>query len=429
MKELDYIENDLLKNKENYASCYCGGGLRACVLTYGSISELENLDIMKKVKYVSGVSGATWFITGYTYYNDKIKFDKYIEPENCTLENLKHLDNDTFGKTLDNVNLAKEMIESFIDLSDRKINRWNTVVYESFFEKYGEIDKNNNFNKIPYPIINSGISYNDVDERLFLIEFTPLYSSVPIYYKKNNIEYGRYNIDIKKTCSNYNIVPYIQSGISSSFLEAGKELITKNKYDGINYELYNPNTNQINVANLVDGGIFDNLGIIGLLRRKVSNIHANIYSSINFTNNKFMKDTQYFTALFKGNPESEKYGIFKYGLWDDVYSQLIYKYNNGMPLTVMFTTEIESNEYFQINGYGPITFLFHVASRTQSWFDKLPIDTKKFIDNNISALPNISTKKYKFNSIEINLMYSLIRYDIKNSLEYNEFYSELIYNN
>ena len=426
MKELNYNENKILANKADYGSCYCGGGLRACVLTYGTICELDNLKIMEKVKYISGVSGATWFITGYTYYNSKIKFDKYFEPENCTLTNLKYLDDDTFGKTLDDVNLATEMIESFVDFTDRKINRWNTVVYESFFEKYGEIDEKYNWNKLPCPIINSTISYDDIDERLFTIEFSPLYSSIPICYKKNNIEYGGYNIDVEKTCSNYNLVPYLQSGVSSAFFEAGKELITKNKYEGTNYKLFNPNSNQINSADLVDGGLFDNSGIIGLLRRKVSNIHMNIYSNVEFTNNKFMKDTNYFTSLFKGNPESEKYGIFRYGLWDEVYTQLMYKYNNGMPLTVMITTEIEPNEFFQINGYGPITFLFHIASKNQDWFNKLPIDSKKYIDCNFSSLPNIKTIKYKFNSIEINLMYNLIRYDIKNSSEYKEFYSELI---
>lgn len=429
MNKFNYDENIFLKNKENFGSCYSGGGLRTSILTYAAISELFDLDIMKKIKYVSGVSGATWFITGYIYYNSKIKFDKYIEPKNCTLLNLKHMDADTFGKTLDDVNLATELIESFVDFTDRKINRWNTVVYESFFEKLGEIDEKINWDILPCPIINSTISYNNVDEQLFPIEFTPEYSSLPIYYKKDNIEYGGYNIDIKKTCSNYDLVPYIQSGVSSSFLEAGKELITKNKYKGTHYELFNPSSNQVNVANLVDGGLFDNSGIIGLLRRKVLNIHMNVYQSVELVDDDFMYQANYFTSLFKGNPESEKYGIFKYGLWDEVHSQLIYKYNNGMPLTVMITTEIESNEFFQIDDYGPITFLFHISSRSHVWFDKLPLETQKYINKNIFTLPCLKTTIYKLNSIDINLMYCLNRWDIKNSLEYSKFYSKLHKNN
>lgn len=426
MQKLDYIENELLKNKEDFGSCYCGGGLRACVLTYGTMSELVHMDIMKKVKYVSGVSGATWFITGYTYYYNKIKFDKYIEPEQCTLSRLKYLEDGTFGKILDDANLATELIESFFDFSDRKINRWNTVVFENFFEKYGEIDKNFDWDNLPCPIINACISYSDINERLFPIEFTPLYTSVPMYFVKNNIEYGGYNIDVKKTCSNYDLVPYIQSGLSSSFFEAGKEFLTKNNYKGTIYELFNPISKQKNNANLIDGGLFDNSGIIGLLRRKIHNIHVNMYPNVEFTNPKFLKNLNYFTSLFKGNPDSEKYGIFRLGLWDEVYSQLIYKYNNGLPLTVIITTEIESNDYLQLDGYGPITFLFHIASRYPAWYNKLPVDTQKYINKNFSTIPNIKTSTYKFDSIEINLMYNLIRYDIKNSLEYSQFYSKLL---
>lgn len=423
--KFDKMENNLLLNKKDFGICYCGGGLRACVLTYGNISELDDMNIMKKIKYVSGVSGATWFIVGYTYYNTKIKFDKYNEPEECVIKNINYSKTNTFGKILCEVNLATEMIESFVNFTDRKISRWNTVIYESFFEKYGETDSKYDWDNLPCPIINSSISYNGVNERLFGIEFTPIYSNIPIYYKKDNVEYGGYKIEIDKTCLNYELVPYIQSGISSAFFEAGKELYTKNKYKGINYELFNPNTNQINSANLVDGGMVDNSGIISLLARKVKNIHMNIFPNVDITNEKFIESINYFSSLFKGNPESEIYGIFKFGLWEKVYAELIDKYNKGEPLTILITTEIEPNEFFQIEAYGPIKFLFHIASRTSGWFDKLPLDTKKYIDENIETIPNISTIKFKLDYTEINLMYNLMRWDIKNSLEYKEFYSEL----
>lgn len=425
MKEIANIEKEIIKNKEDYGICYSGGGLRACVLTYGGISELENMNIIDKIKYLSGVSGSTWFITGYTYYNDKIIFDKYTEPEDCNLSVLNNLENNTFGKTINNANLVTELIESFFNFFDRKINRWNTVVYECFFVKYGKVNKKINWSKLPLPIINSTISYDDVNELLFPIEFLPFYSCIPIYYKKNDIEYGNYIIETEKTCSNYDMVPYIQSAISSSFFEAGKELITQNRYKGVNYELFNPNTNKINVANLVDGGIYDNTGLIPLLRRKVSNININIHPNIGLTDEKFISEVNYFSSLFKGNPESEKYGIFKFGLWDIVYSQLIEKYNNGDPATILFTTEIESNEFFQIENYGPITFLIHVATCTKKWFERLPIETKNNISYNLNNLPNLSTLKYKYNPLEINLMYNLYRWDIKNSLEYQEFYSKI----
>lgn len=424
MSKLVYPETETLVSKEDYGVCYCGGGLRACVLTYGGISALKDIVDISKIKYISGVSGATWFIVGYTYYNDKLVFDKYIKPEDCTMENIKLLDNNTFGKVLDNTNIATELIESFFDFSDKKINRWNTVVYESFFEQYGENQKPNyDKTKLPYPLINSTIYYDKINNDFFPITFTPDYASVPIEFVSNNIKYGGYNVEIEKACENYDLIPYIQSGLSSSFFEAGKEIISKGRYEGIPYKLFNPNTNEINLANLVDGGVFDNSGIYGLLARKVKNIHVNIYPNTPIRSDKFIKNANYFTSLFKGNPESDKYGIFKLGLWEEVYEQMLYKLDNGLPITIKITTDIETNENLQLEGYSNVNFLFHISSRSHKWFNKLPDETKVYIEKEIENFPYLKTIKYKLDSVEINLMYSCIIHDVLNSLEYKEFYS------
>ena len=40
-------EQDILSNKKDYGICYSGGGLRSCVLTYGSIGQIkEKLNII-----------------------------------------------------------------------------------------------------------------------------------------------------------------------------------------------------------------------------------------------------------------------------------------------------------------------------------------------------------------------------------------------
>jgi hypothetical protein len=421
-KNLVYPEQSDLPNKLDYGICYCGGGFRACVLTYGSIGGiLEKLD---KIKYISGVSGSTWFIVSFIYYYNKIQFDKPIEPEDCTLENINHLEMNTFGDTLNSINLLKEFIEETIECDDRIINKWITVIYESFFEKYGNQDTKLDFSKYPYPLIQTTISYDDVNERLFQAEFTPYYTSVPICYEKNNIKYGGYNIESKLFCKNYYIEPSSQSGISSSFIEAGKELVTKNRYRGTNYELLNPNTSQINCANLVDGGIFENTGLIGLIRRKTKNLHMNIYPKVPITDKNFVSELRYFTSLFDGNPGSDKRGIFKLGLWDEVYDKLLYKLDNGKPLTILLKDiEILSNDYFQIEGYGFTNILLHVSSCPSLWFDKLPKQTQLYIKEKYCDFPYISVLKYKLDIPTINLMYNVIRWDIENSDEYKEFYS------
>jgi hypothetical protein len=424
MEGLIKYENEILCSKEDYGVSYCGGGLRSCVLTYGCMSGMK--DFMNKIKYISGVSGATWFIIGYTYYNDQMIFDKYQSPENCTLENLNFNDKNTFGYILDKVNFVVDMIEtfSFYFFSDIKINRWNTIIYESFFKQYDDNKIKWDFNKkVPYPLINASISYNAVNENIFPIEFTPHYASVPVYHKKNDTEYGGYNIKIEECCSNYELVPYIQSGLSSSFLESGKEFITDGSYSGTEYELFNLNTKKNNSANLVDGGLYDNSGINGLLRRKVKNIHLNIFPNGPITDENFMYKANYFTSLFIGNPESDKHGIFSLGLWESVYEQLLYKLDEGLPLTIMMTTDVKSNPYFQIDGYENVNFLFHISSCSHEWFNKLPDETKTYINKEIPTFPYIKTTKYKFNRIEINLLYNYAMYDTQNSAEYKKFYN------
>lgn len=413
-------EQEILLNKENYGVCYCGGGLRACVLTYGSISQIR--EKLKKVKYISGTSGSTWFIVSYIYYYDKIFFDNPISPEDCTLENIEHLEPNTFGQTLSTVNLALEFIKQSFQC-DYKINKWIEIIYESFFKKYGNPDNQFNFSNYPYPLVQATIYYNDINARIFQLEFSPFNSNVPIFYIQNNIEYGGYIIPTKKLCTNQDIQPYAQAGISSAVFEGINEIITNGKYNGTEYDLFNPNTNQINRADLVDGGFFDNTGIIGLIRKKVLNIHINIYPSTAINDKNFMFTERYFTSLFKGNTGSEKRGIFPLGLWEEVYNRSIYKLNNGEPVTILLKgIKIESNEYFQIEGYETSNILFHISSRTAQWFDKLPKQTQLYIEERQCNFPYISPLKVKLENKIINLMYNLIKWDIENSPEYDEFY-------
>lgn len=102
--------------------------------------------------------------------------------------------------------------------------------------------------------------------------------------------------------------------------------------------------------------------------------------------------------------------------------KILYKLDNGKPITIKINANVESNEYLQIEGYSDVNFLFHISSCSHEWFNKLPDKTKIYIEQEIDNFPYIKTTKYKLNSIEINLTYSCIIYDVLNSSEYKEFY-------
>ena len=435
---LEFPETKSLKSKSDFGICFPGGGLRACVLTYGCISELIN--IINKIKYISAGSGSTWFIVQYIYFNNLIFFDKYLEPENCTLENLSILtnqepSNNTFGKKIIKVNLASEIIDNLFhnpfdtqavnenkNKNKNKINTWIDVVYDSFFKDYN-VEPKYDLN-LPYPLTNVALCYSGVYERSFPCVFTPDYMSIPIAYKKDNVELGGYHIQINECCKNHKIDQFVASGLSSSAYQGAFEVVLSNTYNDNMFQLFNPNTKEINHTNLVDFGLFNEMGINTLLRRNVKNIHINVYQECSIDGD-FMYFADYFTGLFMGNSGSEKYGIFEHGLWDVVYNELLYKYKNGKPLTIYLTTNVLSNEYLQIEGYQNVNFLFHILSRTSNWFNALPNETKNYVNINIPNFPYIMSTTPKIDSILTYLLYNCIKYDITHSPEYIKFYNQI----
>lgn len=73
------------RDRLDSAVCFSGGGTRAMLLAAGQIRFLQNHGYMKKLGYISSVSGGSWAATGYIFAetNDTEKLlGKYVSPEN-----------------------------------------------------------------------------------------------------------------------------------------------------------------------------------------------------------------------------------------------------------------------------------------------------------------------------------------------------------
>lgn len=415
---------NILDKKSDFGISFCGGGLRAYLVCYGTISGLFNK--LNEIKYASIVSGSSWFLSELLYY-DKRPFDKYIEPENCTLNNLSKFVSNSYGEKIHGIKLIYEAGENFAMLGKKnKFDYWFEIIHDNFFEKYSPNDKiKPNLSKYPCPIINGSVYYNGITEQSFHIMFMPDKCIVPMKYNKFNVDFGGYEIDDEEACKNYDMSdPCVQTSISSQVIDSAFLIVSKNKIGGSTFNLYNPLTNQINNADVVDGGMFDNSGIISLLRNKVKNINVVIPLCVSINARDFFTQNEFFTSLFMGNVKSDVYGIFQPGVWDVLYQQMQDKFNKGEPLTILLkNVNILSNSYFQIDAYGPINLLIHLTSKSHKWMELLPFETKSYINTLYSDFPHFSMAKLKYSSKLINLMYSKMIWDIKNSHEYNEFYS------
>jgi len=426
-----WIETQKLSNKKDFAICYVGGGIRETIFTYCSIAGIKNKYNFNNIKYLSSCSGSSIFCILFYYYDSIYLFDQYNEPNQCYLNILKKKSPNTFGTKLSNISniqLIKEMFELVVEKKNG-FPSWINLINNVFFnEENIELCKQTDTNK-PYYIITGSAYYVNLNKIYFPIEFTCDYCNLPIVVKDNNDKYlyGGFMSELDNFCAKKVISPIVQCGISSNFINAKLEFSTGGKFDTYEWEIINPISKTIDKLNFVDGGIYDNVSLISCLRRKVKNIHLNIFTQVsildkNFTNN--LDESGYF-KYFEGNDSSNNFTIFTKETWNKLYSELLDKFNKGKPLIVLVTTEILSNEYLQLESYGPINFLFHLNSNNFEWYSQLPIETQQYIKHEYTDFPYFSFLKYNFDSVIINLIYSLINWEILNSQEYETFYLEL----
>lgn len=92
----DYPETELLKSKPNTALAFSGGGSRAYIATMGYLAAIRDLDLLKNVRYIGGISGGGWATTTFTFVqnvtDDNIFLGEIVAPEDIKLEDLKKMD-------------------------------------------------------------------------------------------------------------------------------------------------------------------------------------------------------------------------------------------------------------------------------------------------------------------------------------------------
>ena len=245
-------------NKPSTGICFSGGGSRAMVLAMGQLRGIEQLGLMKNVKYISSVSGGSWASTAYAYRiqdNTKSLIGEYVEPKDISIQSLESGTPPTMASVNTTINFApffKQLkldgkvsfssaspftlnyINSLYQIYQEKIAKsqgWQNAIANSFlhpfklldnfdtdhftfndntkndFEKRNPFFKNQN-NKVftqnsnsPYLIVN-GVITNIAGEKIkgeknyIGLEFTPLYTDTG--YKANNftVPFGDKSIQI-----------------------------------------------------------------------------------------------------------------------------------------------------------------------------------------------------------------------------------------
>jgi hypothetical protein len=207
----DYPEHSLLSSKPNTAIAFTGGGSRAYVASLGYLAGLYQLDLLKNVRYMGGISGGSWATTTFTYAQnapDNVLLGPVANPEQLTQQNLLKMDpkcargyaaanltaigikayHDKLVTTVGGAwcyGVSKTYLEPAGILPGKKFS-WNTDSVNDIVKRNRNLKASDfqipvNPNR-PYPIIGTslvgpseGAPYTKTSQNYTMIEITPLY--------------------------------------------------------------------------------------------------------------------------------------------------------------------------------------------------------------------------------------------------------------
>jgi hypothetical protein len=139
--EEDFPEIELLLTKPNTAIAFSGGGSRAYTAAMGYLAGLRDLDLLKNIRYIGGISGGAWATTTFTFVqnvsNDEIFLGPIELPQDITMENLKNMD-PACARSLVGKNLTLIALGA---LQDKIVNTlaeaWSYAVSKTYLEPVG----------------------------------------------------------------------------------------------------------------------------------------------------------------------------------------------------------------------------------------------------------------------------------------------------
>jgi len=369
-----------------------GGGMKAAVLSLGWLQVFHELDLLKRVKYISSVSGGAWTSAPMINSPATVTMDKFlgntIPPDQCTIEMMNSFATKpgSHANVLTAAKFTRNIIWDFFTRGFRKDTSdfWAQTVGRIFLEPHG-INKNaiglNERTNLPFQIVNGAIQTGG-KRGAVPVEFTPMYYGVPIKHKQrmydDNLAFFYRSIDaVYVEPKGFQVkvdksvildlvaddgqtisVPANQKiqelkckeivGISSEFFahEFGPMLpqytLPQFIYTALNFPAFQFFNN--GVQRFVDGGSSDVTGILALLRRGCKNIVAGIVCDASVTDSVDARDCKqttfgHYAGLFGvqtsafAGQSSQKYNenrkVFDSAKWDEFLTALQTKRRNG----------------------------------------------------------------------------------------------------
>jgi hypothetical protein len=140
----DFPETELLADRPSIAISFSGGGARSFNASLGYLAALHQLDLLKNVRYIGGISGGCWATLAYSYLQhldipDEVFLGPIIPPNEITMKKLEVMDK-RCGRRV----TVKSNVVAFLDSSgvgSGKVSnfaeQWVHVTFKRYLAPFG----------------------------------------------------------------------------------------------------------------------------------------------------------------------------------------------------------------------------------------------------------------------------------------------------
>jgi len=438
------MNDSVLLAKKNVGIAFSGGGTRSASLTMGQLRGLNEIEVLKDIRYLSAVSGGSWGSFPFVFLDNSIS-DKnflggYLEPDQITMDNLKECPENSMTYAISNSKIFNKFIET-LGAGDERYSR---IISDIFLKPFnlGSLRKFFTYNKEslkqilkrnkeltedqfylvnprenrPYPIAGGTILRPKLNR--FPFEMSPLYVGINQLYKKAGshrkydigggyIEPHGFDSDSPNTYSTAESEAYLRLGrwrhmftlgdVLGTSGAAPAEYVEKFKMEFLGfpeYKYWSPakagRSTRAKEYDFGDGGILENTGIMPLLRRRVAKmiIFVNGSTPLSLNPKGEIELSSSIPALF--HPIPNQYGDKDFD--DNVvfvnqeqkYKLLVNRLKelktDGKPAVHVDTYRVNSQARQGVQGGFDVEVMWVYNDTVRDWSDQLPVDLKIRLD-------------------------------------------------
>lgn len=464
-----------LQEKKNVGICFSGGGTRSASLTMGQIRGLQEIGVLDKIKYLAAVSGGSWGSVPFIFLDkgisDKQFLGAYIKPENLTEDDIAASPKYSLSAAISHSILFDDLIKNLFAGDERYVNIISDIFLKPFnignmdkFFTYNndslkEILKNNprlsagDFYKMnpqanrPFPIITGTVLRPKFGRYRF--DMTPLYVGVdglfPDAGSHHNFDIGGgyiqplgFDSDSPSEFDKTTQVAKVRLGRKKHRFTLGDMIGTSGaapaeyadrfgfEWLGFpEYKYWSPAEVEKTKAkeyDFGDGGIFENLGIMPMLRRGVKKliIFVNCQTQLGYdeSNNPIIASS--IPALFHEIPNQNGEKNFDENIvfanQENKFKKLVKGLNDAFTKNKAAiytdTYSVTKQDCHNIRGGSEVEIMWVYNVRIGNWVDKLPLEIRHNLETKVygERFPNYKTFMENFPHIidmkpeQVNLM-------------------------